>query len=284
MSSVGRHEPCPCGSGLRYKNCHGHIVTRWDRVGFVVAGTQKGGTTALASYLGEHPEICMPGTKARPKLKELHHFDSDQTFAAAAPDHSIYHRCFQPRPGHKVMGEATPVYMYWQPVPARIHAYNPAMKFVILLRNPVTRAHSHWNMEVTKGREKLSFEEALRQEAERLRSGDSEVRRRRSYVDRGYYSVQLARIWQLFPRQQTLLLRSDELKSDPAATLARIASFLGVGPFPEITPRTVLAFPYQQPMSAHARSYLQQAFAGEITELERMLGWDLSTWREAPAA
>jgi hypothetical protein len=282
MSSVGRNEPCPCGSGRRYKSCHGQIVTRWNRVGFVVAGTQKGGTTALASYLGDHPEICMPGTKTHPKLKELHHFDDDRRFTTAEVDHSVYHSSFEPRATHKVMGEATPIYMYWESAPRRMLQYNPAMKVIILLRNPVSRAYSHWTMEMTKGRETLSFEEALRQEPERLRTADSLWRRRQSYVDRGYYSLQLARIWQLFPREQTLLLRSEALRSDPVATLGRITDFLGIGAFPRIEQRTVLAIPYQQPMSGEARAFLQHTFAGEIDKLEKMLGWDLSGWRSRP--
>jgi hypothetical protein len=279
MSSVGRNEPCPCGSGLRYKNCHGRIAASARQVDFVVAGTQKGGTTALASYLGEHPEICMPNSRAQPLMKELHHFDNETRFAAEVVDHSTYHNYYEPQVGHRVLGDATPIYMYWESAPARMQAYNPALKFIMLLRNPVTRAYSHWNMEVMKGRETFSFEEALQREPERCREAWPLQHRRWSYADRGRYSVQLARIWSQFPRSQTLVLKSEAFQADPAPALAQIAEFLGVAPFPKVDPRTVWAIPYDRPMTAEARALLQQSFAGEIAELERMLGWDLSDWR-----
>jgi hypothetical protein len=279
MTSVGRNEPCPCGSGRRYKSCHGSVAVAVRRVDFVVAGTQKGGTTALTTYLREHPEICMPGTRVHPRMKELHHFDNETVFASRVVDHAIYHSCFEPLARHRVLGEATPVYMYWDSAPRRIKTYNPAMKIIMLLRNPVMRAYSHWNMEVAKGRETMSFDDALRSEPERCRDALPLQTRRQSYADRGRYSTQIKRIWALFPRSQTLLLRSEAFQSDPAPALAQITEFLGVSPYSDVEPRTVYATPYERPMTADAHAWLREAFADEIAELEDMLGWDLSDWR-----
>ncbi|MEP7061734.1 MAG: sulfotransferase domain-containing protein [Betaproteobacteria bacterium] len=274
MASVGRNEPCPCGSGRRYKLCHGRIEAQPRPVGFVVAGTQKGGTSALETYLREHPEICMPKD-----VKEVHYFDDDTQFASDVDDYAAYHGHFQPRPWHKLLGDATPIYMYWEPVAQRIHRYNPAMKFIMLLRNPVSRAYSHWNMEVKKRREPVRFEEAVRTERERLRVATPLEHRRRAYTDRGFYSAQLRRIWAHFPVAQTLVLKSEAFHVDPEPALARIAAFLGVGAFPRTDRRDVYVLPYSRPMSGGARDYLRETFAGEIDELERMLGWDLADWR-----
>src|SRR4029078_6256322 len=122
---VGRNEPCPCGSGKRYKDCHGRlarparkgaVVTpgaeagvcrREGKVAFVIAGTQKGGTTALASYLYEHPEIGMP------TVKEVHFFDTDEHFASAEVNYAKYHAYFNPALRKRLLGDATPIYMYW---------------------------------------------------------------------------------------------------------------------------------------------------------------------------
>lgn len=273
IADVGRNEPCPCGSGRRYKSCHGRIVAQSRKVDFVVAGTQKGGTSTLAAYLVEHLDICMP------KVKEVHYFDREEYFAAEEADPTVYHSNFDPRPAQRVIGDATPNYMYWEPAPRRIAEYNPAMKFLILLRDPVKRAYSHWNMQVKQRRETLSFEEAIRAEPERIGGATPLQRRRWSYVDRGRYSTQLRRIWQHFPREQTRIFRSEHFQSDPAPVLADIAAFLGVGPFLRVDGREVFTLPYDEPMSGQARQFLQQAYAGEIDELERMLGWDLADWR-----
>jgi hypothetical protein len=185
---------------------------------------------------------------------------------------------YAPRTGPHLKGDRTPIYMYWASAPARIAAYNPAMKWIMLLRNPVTRAYSQWNMEVKQGRETLPFELAVRTEAERLRATLPLQHRRWSYVDRGRYSVQLARIAQSFSAAQVLVLKSEELYSDPPATLGRVAQFLGVGPFPRTARREVFALPYDAPMPTSARKYLCETLAPDVRELERMLGWDCSDW------
>src|SRR6266478_3235889 len=133
------------------------------RVNFIIGGTQKGGTSALDSFLRQHPEIGMPATK-----KELHYFDREENFTKR-PDYKKYHARFQPESRHRVIGEATPIYMYWNSAPYRIWNYNLEMKWILVLRNPVERAYSAWNMETKRGKEKLSFAEAIEKEPERCR-------------------------------------------------------------------------------------------------------------------
>jgi hypothetical protein len=168
--------------------------------------------------------------------------------------------------------------MYWQPAPQRIQRYNPAMKLIMLLRNPVTRAYSHWNMERARKRDLLSFEEAIRTETERCREALPLQHRLYSYVDRGLYSEQIRRIWSHFPVEQTLILKSEQLQRSPDTALARISDFLGVARFPPVQPRNVHARSYQSPMSAEARSYLREVFSDEVRTLEQMFGWDCADW------
>jgi Sulfotransferase domain/SEC-C motif len=280
VATPGRNDPCPCGSGRRYKACHGALDAALRIVDFVVAGTQKGGTSALDTYLREHPQVCVPRT-----IKETHYFDDETIFAAGdAGDAAAYHRHFAPRAAHRIVGEATPIYMYWEPVAARIHAYNPAMKFIVLLRHPAARAHSQWNMESRRGNEPLSFEDAIRAEKARLAAAPRGQVRNWSYVDRGYYSRQLERLWQRFPRESTLVLKSESFQRDPAPALATIAAFLGVDPFPRSTPREVFSAPYAQPMGDAAASMLRDAYAAEIDALESLLGWDLADWKKPATA
>lgn len=109
-------------------------------INFLVAGTQKGGTTALDCYLRLHQDILMATDK------EVHFFDNEDEFQNVV-DYEKYHQHFGPFVEGKVIGESTPIYMYWYDAPRRIWEYNPKMKFVLVLRNPIERAFSHWNME-----------------------------------------------------------------------------------------------------------------------------------------
>lgn len=242
------------------------------KVDFAICGTQKGGTTALDSYLREHPEVCMASRK------EVHYFDTDKNFAVSSQDYSTYHSWFTPLARHRVIGEATPIYMYWNKAPGRMHAYNPAMKIVVMLRCPIQRAFSHWNMERVRGNETLSFWKALMREKSRLQLVSPDQHRVYSYVDRGFYTKQLQRIAQYFERGQLLVLKGEELSQAPKGALHKVSEFLGISPFAEAVPRKVHATPYSVTMTERERTYLRDLFCEEIQTLERYLGWDCSNW------
>jgi Sulfotransferase domain/SEC-C motif len=277
-----RNAPCPCGSGRRFKHCHGQLTSDastsgTDTVDFVIAGTQKAGTSALDLYLREHAGVAMAMTR-----KELHFFDNEEHFRTEPVDYADYHANFAPRMPRQLRGEATPIYMYWDPAAARMARYNPALKIIIVLRNPITRAYSHWNKERQQGRETLPFLEALRVEPERARSALPLQVRNASYADRGFYTRQLRRLWRHFPIDQTLVLRSEELQAVPDAALGRIAEFLGLEPFTRIAPKTANARQYERPINPDEWDYLDGIYAAEIRELERLLGWDCSQWQVMP--
>jgi hypothetical protein len=256
----------------RYGSHHRHPVKPSGKVSFIVAGAQKGGTSALDHYLREHPELCLP------RRKELHFFDTDRHFATEPVNYSAYHAAFAPGPSQRLLGEVTPAYLYWPTAAERIARYNPGMKLIMVLRNPITRAFSHWNMSRQNRREPLAFLEALKAEPERVRLLPLEHAKRFTYVDRGFYAQQLKRLWRHFPREQTIVFKSEELLATPAAVLARIAAFLGIAPFPPVADRTVHAREYDTTMSMEEKRYLVAVFEPEIHDLERLLGWDCSAW------
>ena len=243
-----------------------------EKVAFLIAGTQRGGTTTLYEYLRRHPEICMPVEK------ELHFFDNEELWRSPPPPYARYHALFRVAPSHRLLGEATPVYMYWEPALARIREYNPAMKLIVILRNPITRAYSHWNFERRAGREPLSFHDALRAEAQRTERAKPAQLRDASYVQRGMYTQQLQRIRANFPPAQMLVLRTDDLRTALADVFARVAGFLGVARFTPVNPITANAHDYDAPMAEEDRRYLAGVFEAEIRRLERLLGWDCSDW------
>ena len=242
------------------------------RIDFVVPGAQKSGTTALDLYLREHPQLCLP------RKKELHFFDRDRHFAAEPVDYAPYHAFFTPRPGQRLLGEATPDYLYWPSAPERMARYNPALKAIVVLRNPITRAYSQWNMARHAGRESLPFLEAIAAEPERARTLPPELAKKQAYVGRSLYAQQLERLWRHFPSEQTIVFRSEELLEAPASVLGRIAAFLDIDPFPLVTPRRAHSYRYDRTMSEAERRHVAALLAPEIRALERLLGWDCSAW------
>lgn len=242
------------------------------RVDFVVAGTQKGGTTALDAYLRTHPQIGMADKK------EVHFFNTEKNFQAPTQDYWEYHRHFAHLRGKKIWGEATPMYMYWRSAPERIKTYNPRMKIIILLRNPVERAFSHWNMERQFKVEPLSFWDGLHAEPERAKSKLPFQDRNYSYTARGFYTEQLERVWKSFPREQTLILKSEQLRDEPQAALDTVCDFLGVHHFSNVEKKSVHKRAYESGMGDREKKHLQNLFAPDIKKLEQMLGWDCRDW------
>jgi len=203
-----------------------------DRVAFIVAGVQKGGTTALFDYLGEAPELALS------RVKEVHFFD-DEARDWAQPDYGAYHASFAPFDG-RPRGEATPIYLYWPNSLERIAAYNPSMKLIVVLRDPVERAWSHWKMEYARGAETGSFAWCVREGRQRLFDAEPwGFHREFSYVERGFYGEQMARLFELFAPDQVLALRSDGLRGAPDVALSQVRGFLGLDPGRSLAAREV---------------------------------------------
>jgi Sulfotransferase family len=258
-------------------------------VDFVIGGAQKGGTTALDAYLREHPEVCMARknaayfSAAHPEIssagqKEVHFFDNEAQFANGTPDYSHYHRWFAPGAAHRVLGEATPIYMYWNEAPRRIREYNPQMKFILVLRDPIERAYSHWNMERIRNADTLSFWDAITNETERCREALPLQHRVYSYVSRGLYTEQLRRIWAHFPRDRVLCLKSESLKEGLQDTLARVCEFLQVSRLQDVAAITAHSLPYESRLTDRERDYLRRIFEPDVRKLEQELDWDCSDW------
>ncbi|MGC1480765.1 MAG: sulfotransferase [Chthoniobacterales bacterium] len=240
------------------------------RVDFLVIGAQKSGTTALNRMLRQHPSIGLADRK------EVHFFDWDPHFADGEPDYEAFYHCHFEPGGEQVLGENTPVYLYWRPAAERIARYHPGMKLVAVLRNPIDRAYSHWQMTTRNGEETLPFGEAIRREDERCGGGQH---RFFSYVDRGRYAGQVRRFRECFPAEQMLIFRSEELRGDSEAAFHRMSDFLGVGRRKFRVRRKPEKVRYDEEMSAADREFLRGVFATEIEELEALLGWDCSGWR-----
>ena len=253
-----------------------------ERLNFIVAGAQKSGTTALRYFLKQHSQIALPDRQ------ELHFFDDEEIFSGPV-DYELLHRHFRPigrvqswllpvRLG-PIAGEVTPSYLYWKPAMERIRNYNPLIKLIILLRNPIDRAFAHWNMQRFKDREPLDFLDALKEEPRRIAQPLTIESRRFAYVDRGFYSEQLERVFQFFPREQVRIVKFEDFRDRKQETLNGIFEFLGVKPLRGVRDKDRNVVPYERAMTPEERKYLSTIFAVEIAKLEQMLGWDCSAWK-----
>ena len=241
-------------------------------VNFIICGTQKGGTTALDHYMRMHSEVCMA------KKKEVHFFDNDKYFLTNSPPYNKYHKFFDPKTNHKVIGESTPIYMFWINAMERIFNYNPNIKLIIILRNPIERAFSNWNMEIQRKREKRTFLESINDEIKQL-NRDSNQNRTHSYLRRGFYTDQIKSILEIFKKKQLLCLKNENLRNKPEDTLSIVSDFLGISRFINIQKVTIHSRFYTEKLGLEEIKFLNNLFLEEIESLEKLLRWDLSTWK-----
>jgi len=239
-------------------------------VSFLVAGVQKGGTSALFEYLRAVPALQLP------PVKEAHFFDDEGRIDWARPDYGAYHDLFVE--DGRLWGEATPIYLYWPNALERIARYNPAMKLILIFRDPVERAWSHWKMEYARRAEREPFGWCIREGRARMDHATPYPGFHRvwSYVERGLYGRQLARALALFPPTQLLLLRSDDLRADPDTVIAHICRFLGVplpqGPLEPRLVRTARAMPYPSILTMADRALLDGVFAADLARFRELGG------------
>lgn len=254
---------------------------------FLVLSAARCGSTSLFAALCEHPQVLPPSHK------ETHFFDRNWTRGL-----DFYRRLF-PLQAHRralarlrgapvLTGEATTYYLLHPAVPARAHAAIPDAKLVLILRDPVDRAYSHYQLSARRGREDLSFEEALDAEPERLAgaeerlladpAADEPSHRVHSYVARGMYLEQLLRWEELYGRERILFVRSEDFFADPVGAVRRVTDSLGLRPHPGPLPpaKNVASYDTMQPAT---RARLREIFAEPNRRLEEHLGRELGWQR-----
>lgn len=247
----------------------------------LVIGAQKAGTTALYTYLRLHPQIVGPS------WKEVSYFDrhygrGESWYRGHFPN-ALRMRRVRRRGLDPIVAEASTGYLFHPLAPERAAALLPAARLIALVRNPVERAYSHYQHEVALGRERLSFEEAIDCEDERM---EGELERmladpgyfsyawwNYTYLARGRYAEQLERWLAFFPRDQLLVVATDDLASNSRETYMRVLDFLGANrhELPEY-PR-IFTRDYPE-MSSETRSRLAAYYAEPNRRLYELLGRD----------
>ncbi len=248
---------------------------------FIIIGAQRAGTTSLYRYLEQHPGIA-------PAIlnKGVHYFDTSY-------DKDVgWYRAHFPTLAHKarrsrrigmpvLTGEASPYYLFHPQVPGRVAELLPDVRLIVMLRDPVSRAHSHYQHEVARGFEHLSFEEALEEEEKRL-AGEQErlvadetyfsfAHQHYSYVARGLYLEQLQRWYAHFRRDRVHVIVSEEFFVDPALAFRGVLAFLEL-PAISLPAYAKLNAHAYDPMSERSLAFLTARFAEPNEALARSLG------------
>jgi hypothetical protein len=267
---------------------------------FIIAGAPKSATSTLYEYIKQHPEIYMS------PVKEPFFFDFNYEKGI-----EFYESFFEGHNGEKAIGEATVWYMSWKSVPERIYRVIPEVKLIFILRNPVERAFSNYQMDLRSGRytPKQSFGYVIRNE-KKIYGIDRRI------VSGGFYYQHLKRFENYFSRDNMLILLYDDFKKDVRFVEQSIYNFLEVDPtFKADKPsnKMVAEYIYNHELlskvskyftpfnycwfkSRHFRQvflkkstkrnqinivdkeYLHSVYDAENKKLEEYLGVDLSAW------
>jgi hypothetical protein len=258
---------------------------------WLVIGAQRGGTGSLFEYIVSHPLV------GRSAVEEIHYFDRHYAqgidwYRGHFPIRLRMKAAVLASGGKPSTGEATPNYISHPLAPGRIAQALPGVRLLVLLRNPVDRAYSHFQHERDIGHEPLAtFEEALENEQPRLEGEMERImnddgyysfpQQHFSYVLRGRYAEQLERLFSIFQRERVLVLCSEHLLNNPAVVYARVLRFLGLPEhllrhFPR---KSVLRYP---PLDPAIRSRLQGVFEADNERLFKLIGADFG-WNDRGA-
>ncbi|MEQ6167665.1 sulfotransferase domain-containing protein [Ekhidna sp. MALMAid0563] len=252
------------------------------KVNCFIVGAQKAGTSALFNYLLNHPEITGSTTK------EVKYFSSDKLYSKGE---KWYRRQFRYNPlknAPSIAVDATPLYLYLPIVPERIEDYNSACKIIVMLRNPIDRAYSHWNMfrqfyseknaknrpgilyanpnekasisKLLSKSEFPSFREAIKEELELIKGEVDGFEP--SWIRRGLYYDQLIRFHEFFNKEHILILDYNKFKTNTRGVLESVSRFLDISEFDwskiDLSPKHSRT--YNEKISIDDRLYLREFF------------------------
>lgn len=187
---------------------------------FFVVGTPKGGTTSVFNYLEEHPEVFLP------KIKEPHFFSSPEILdtyynAQIVTDQSQYINLYKDSQNQKAIGDLSTSYLFNQKSAERIEKFNPDSKIIIVLRNPVDRAISHYLMDHNLGYINIPLIDVIKNK-------ENHALFYREYIELGYYESQIRNYYKIFDKSKILIILSEDLFSNTLKVVSNIYKFIGV--------------------------------------------------------
>jgi hypothetical protein len=221
----------------------------WDQIhkpNFFLVGAAKSGTTSMSSWLSQHPDVYVSPIKEpnffstdidpnrfRKSYRSTLHQDQEAIDGkgrqvAFIRDEELYAELFRPNAGTLAAGDCSTSYLFSKDAAQNIHIFNPEAKIIMLLRNPVERAFSHYTMAVQMGLEKGDFHSAFKRDRKRIDKGwgISEL-----YYELGEYAKQYKRFASIFNPNQIKVVLFDDWQRQPKETQESICKFLNVSIF-----------------------------------------------------
>lgn len=244
---------------------------------FIIAGAPRSGTTWLYCLLDQHPEVYM----AKPMRPEPKFFLVDKIYQQGV---EYYARTWFSATGKaKVAGEKSTNYLESVIVAERIHKYLPKVKLIFILREPVERAFSNYLWSRINGMENEDFDTALSLEIERERNLPEKFRyaRPHAYFSRGIYAQLLRPYFDLFPREQILCLRHEDIIDKPEVLVKRLHLFLAVQPRPADAKNLGVINRAKKPGEAipiDTRKKLLERYIEPNQQLAQLLGTEFEMW------
>lgn len=247
-----------------------------SQVSVFVGGTQKSGTRSVSRYFRHHQNLAVHCKK------EGHFFDQDNNFIDDRPLSSAldkYHHSFEINQETKLLCDITPDYIFRQTAVKRVLNYNPNAIWIILLRNPIERAYSAWNMEVNRKTEDLSFEAALKSEL--YGNPENRYHDRFQYIERSRYYPQLLNLWKHFPKSQCHIYAAESIWQDPITILNQMLKSLKISSNQTLDYEHTHKGEYTSNLSEVARNVLCDQLSFELSKLPAILRWNDNPWLQA---
>jgi hypothetical protein len=242
---------------------------------YFIVGAKRAGTTSLDEYLNAHPLVLRGLVEKGCRYYDVNYGRGPEWYRHQLLPVSEVDRLERKRGQRPILGESSPYYAFHPEAPARIAKDVPDARLIFMLRDPVQRAWSHYRYEVARGFEELDWTEAFATEADRLADPDPATRDRNhrhfSYVARSRYAEQLDRLRASFDPEQILVIESEQLFADPAATMEVVFAHLSLDPVPmesyeKFKGQSASAVP------AEAEALIRGAVADDVERLEDLLG------------
>jgi len=241
---------------------------------FIIIGAMKGGTSSLFHYLSQHPDVEVS------REQETHYFAKNYHRGLN------YYRSFFPlSKSNKITGESSPYYLFHPSVPERIKKDVPNAKIIVLLRNPVDRAVSHYQMH-KKLDEAENFDEALEMEEKRVGSAHAKLLSKEdvyssahqafSYMARGKYHEQISRWLKYYSLDELVIIKSEDFFEAPKNTLQKIYRALDLK---EVYPKDLHPINSRKygELSLDKKAEYMKTYQADLDQLTELLGSQF-TW------
>ena len=253
------------------------VKNYWDesaprKPNFIVIGFMKCGTTSLFDYISQHPRVL------RAFEKEIEFFNRDDLYKLGV---EWYRSNFPPIPSQSgyLSGEATPNYITCGAKAAqKVQSLFPDLKFIVALRNPVQRAISHYYFSLKRGAKHQSFEKKIDEDINKLNeklqqvNGFNNINRLWGIVLSGLYVYFLEQWMNIFPKEQFLILKTEDLAENTSDTMSRVFNFLGLPAYEQIQYPQKNKGSYSSNINEEILMRLQEFYRPHNQRLEELMG------------